>query len=185
MTTPDAPPPEGLEARLATLEQEHAKMAGAVGLMADRIATLGRIVEKLGEAHQTQPARTAGPGAGRPEPTELAEWVTWLLDYYEIEGIPPCWPRHGNFVAEFEALYAGWLDAVAPDPGGLAATTWHDALGRALSRFHERRWGRSCLTEGHETRESQPAPDGDPGERMAARLQHPSNETGHEVSAPI
>lgn len=125
----------------------------------------------------------AGVGGGRatgsdgsdavPLPTgeELTAWVAWLIEHYELVDIPPCWPRHGVLVEEFDALRVAWLDSIGRGAGGLAAANWHDALGRALGRIHDPRWGRwrRCLDYDHQDPPPVPEADGDPADRIGVR----------------
>lgn len=155
--------------RLAELERQYEKVG----------ATIRAITATVAELAGVGGDRAASPGANdaAPLPTgeELTTWVAWLIEHYELDEIPPCWPRHGALVEEFDALRVAWLDSIGRGAGGMAAVTWHDALGRALGRIHDPRWARwrRCLDYDHEDPSPAPATVGDPAETIGARYLPP------------
>jgi hypothetical protein len=157
------------ERRLGELESQYERVGATLRALTSSVADLTRV-------GGDRPAGSAtGDAVPLPTGEELTSWVAWLIEHYELEEIPQCWPRHGGLVEEFDALRIAWLDSIGRGAGGLAAAHWHDALGRALGRIHDPRWARwrRCLDYGHQTPEPAPAADGNPAETIGARYLPP------------
>lgn len=81
---------------------------------------------------------------------DLARFVSWLVARYRLHRqIPPCWWHHGAHVEELSASFVAWrgvTESAHADP--FAWTSWHDALGRMLSRFREH-WLTGCTPDRH------------------------------------
>ena len=68
---------------------------------------------------------------------DLAGWVCWLHDRYELsveERLPHCWAEHPGLVEELQALKA-WRQEIwgAPRPSGPAARYWHAEMRQVIS----------------------------------------------------
>ena len=72
----------------------------------------------------------------RREAVNLARWVTWLVNAYDLsERWPACWLQHEGLVEILRALrrwHAALTTELAADPR--AVTGWHDALFRTVDR---------------------------------------------------
>lgn len=105
------------------------------------------LAEVVGRLARGGGRRTAAPVFG---PDELIDWVTWLIQRYEIGAvIPECWTAHGAHVEELAALYVAWQDAI--DQGGPSHAQWHDQLARSLDRI-DGRW-RTCTDGEHRSKQ--------------------------------
>jgi hypothetical protein len=75
---------------------------------------------------------------------ELTDWVTWLVDRYQLDHtrhqIPPCWAEHPVAVEELTGLMVSWKAAyTGPDrPPSDNLIAWHDRwLWPCLTRINE------------------------------------------------
>jgi hypothetical protein len=114
------------------------------------VAELAATVERLSVQVDQAGAgglQAVGPAGRELGGSELAEWVAWLTERYELGiALPECWPLHGALVEELAALHTGWV--AANRTGDRAAwAQWHDLFARALDRF-EGRW-RTCIDGTH------------------------------------
>lgn len=68
---------------------------------------------------------------------ELADWVDWFLQRYQIshKKVPPCWYRHGDLVEELSALHTAWKVSYSPLDGGYGPIGWHERLTVAMDRI--------------------------------------------------
>jgi hypothetical protein len=68
---------------------------------------------------------------------DLAAWVTWLHDRYELsieERLPHCWADHPGLVEELSALRAWRLEIWnSPQPSGQAARYWHAEMRQTIA----------------------------------------------------
>lgn len=68
---------------------------------------------------------------------DLAAWVTWLHDRYELsveERLPHCWAQHPGLIEELSALRAWRLETWnAPQPSGQAARYWHAEMRQTIT----------------------------------------------------
>jgi hypothetical protein len=68
---------------------------------------------------------------------ELAAWVTWLHDRYELsveERLPHCWADHPGLIEELSALRAWRLEIWnSPQPSGQAARYWHAEMRQTIN----------------------------------------------------
>jgi hypothetical protein len=68
---------------------------------------------------------------------DLAAWVTWLHDRYELsveERLPHCWADHPGLTEELSALRAWRLEIWnAPQPSGQAARYWHAEMRQTIT----------------------------------------------------
>jgi hypothetical protein len=69
--------------------------------------------------------------------TELAAWVIWLHDRYELsveERLPHCWGDHPGLIEELSALRAWRLEIWnSPQPSGQAARYWHAEMRQTIT----------------------------------------------------
>lgn len=178
----------------ATGPQPAAPDPNQLAVVFHRVRGMGQRMEALAERleqveQRGTPARPAGgdaepDGAAFPEWSwvgldpaaraerlrELHQWVTWLVDTYEVPTgqLPDCWYRHGSMTADLTALRVGWtaayLDSEAePD----RPSRWHDTLERTLRRIRD--WDRyGCGRSGSHTEQVDTAKEGAnyPGARM-------------------
>lgn len=97
---------------------------------------------------------------------ELAGWVDWLTDRYQLEeALPACWYRHGALVEELDALRVAWNGAYQ-NPGATPTdpATWHEHLTRALAHIHD--WNRfGCTASTHHEDTTPTATDADHEDR--------------------
>ena len=142
-----------------------------------RVRGMGQRMEALAERleqveQRGTPARPVGGDAAPGEPAlpewswvgldpgvraerlrELHQWVTWLVDTYEVPTgqLPDCWYRHGSMTADLTALRAGWTAAyLAPEGEPDRPSRWHDTLERTLRRIRD--WDRhGCGRSGSHT----------------------------------
>jgi len=142
-----------------------------------RVRGMGQRMEALAERleqveQRGTPARPAGGDAAFGEPAlpewswvgldpgvraerlgELHQWVTWLVDTYEVPTgqLPDCWYRHGSMTADLTALRAGWTAAyLDPEAEPDRPSRWHDTLERTLRRVRD--WDRhGCGRSGSHT----------------------------------
>lgn len=148
-----------------------------------RVRGMGQRMEALAERleqveQRGTPARPAGGDAASGEPAlpewswvgldlgvraerlrELHQWVTWLVDTYEVPTgqLPDCWYRHGSMTADLTALRAGWTAAyLDPEAEPDRPSRWHDTLERTLRRIRD--WDRhGCGRSGSHTEQTDTA----------------------------
>jgi hypothetical protein len=100
-------------------------------------------------ARPRRPARPARPDGYLPDwdtlagPArhaawaDLAAWVTWLHDRYELsveERLPHCWASHPGLIEELSALRAWRLEIWnAAQPSGQAARYWHAEMRQTIT----------------------------------------------------
>jgi len=148
-----------------------------------RVRGMGQRMEALAERleqveQRGTPARRAGGDAESGEPAlpewswvgldpgvraarlrELHQWVTWLVDTYEVPTgqLPDCWYRHGSMTADLTALRAGWTAAyLDPQAEPDRPARWHDTLERTLRRIRD--WDRhGCGRSGSHTEQTDTA----------------------------
>jgi len=148
-----------------------------------RVRGLGQRMEALAERleqveQRGTPARPAGgdaepgglalpewswvgldPGVRAERLRELHQWVTWLVDTYQVPTgqLPDCWYRHGSMTADLTALRAGWTAAyLDPEAEPDRPTRWHDTLERTLRRIRD--WDRhGCGRSGSHTEQTDTA----------------------------
>lgn len=69
--------------------------------------------------------------------SELAAWVIWLHDRYELsveERLPHCWADHPGLIEELSALRAWRLEIWnSPQPSGQAARYWHAEMRQTIT----------------------------------------------------
>jgi len=99
------------------------------------------------------------PGVRAERLRELHQWVTWLVDIYEVPTgqLPDCWYRHGSMTADLTALRAGWTAAyLDPEAEPDRPSRWHDTLERTLRRVRD--WDRhGCGRSGSHTEQTDTA----------------------------
>jgi len=152
-------PPQTLEGRIAELEDVVEDLGRALVDLARRIrSNAGEAVggdeaedENEAEAEDAAPPRSWAARASAEDWRQLAAWVDWLGETYDLQpsrGVLPCWPAHGGAVHELAALWTAWTSAAtvdASDEPGSAMASWHDDLLRpCLARLHEDYQLRTC-----------------------------------------
>ncbi|MFB8314681.1 hypothetical protein ACFC5T_40185 [Streptomyces sp. NPDC055961] len=79
------------------------------------------------------------PADRRQRLRELAEWVDWLRDTFELHNsIPACWYQHPPVIEHLTALYVGWVRTYAgPDEPGreLGEADWIHTLHALTPRL--------------------------------------------------
>jgi hypothetical protein len=82
---------------------------------------------------------------------DLAEWVDWLADTYDVvpsRTVLRCWPAHRGVVEELAALRSAWRAAATAGQGKApsdALIVWHDRwLHPCLSRLREGFQQKNC-----------------------------------------
>jgi len=99
------------------------------------------------------------PGVRAERLRELHQWVTWLVDTYQVPTgqLPDCWYRHGSMTADLTALRAGWTAAyLDPEAEPDRPSRWHDTLERTLRRIRD--WDRhGCGRSGSHTEQTDTA----------------------------
>lgn len=166
---PTGPPPAADPNQLAVVFHRVRGMGQRMEALAERLEQ----VEQRGT-----PARSAGGDAESDEPAlpewswvgldpgvraerlrELHQWVTWLVDTYEVPTgqLPDCWYRHGSMTADLTALRAGWTAAyLDPEAEPDRPSRWHDTLERTLRRIRD--WDRhGCGRSGSHTEQTDTA----------------------------
>jgi len=166
---PTGPPPAPDPNQLAVVFHRVRGMGQRMEALAERLEQ----VEQRGT-----PARSAGGDAASGEPAlpewswvgleqgvraerlrELHQWVTWLVDTYEVPTgqLPDCWYRHGSMTADLTALRAGWTAAyLDPEAEPDRPSRWHDTLERTLRRIRD--WDRhGCGRSGSHTEQTDTA----------------------------
>ncbi|MFJ3826010.1 hypothetical protein [Streptomyces nodosus] len=71
------------------------------------------------------------PGERYSRMRELAQWVNWLVDAFELhEHLPSCWYRHPSVLEHLTALYASWVRIYcsSTSSGDLAEAEWISTL---------------------------------------------------------
>lgn len=129
------------------------------------------------------PQEAAGDSAGLPGPVpwterataqqwhDLAAWVDWLSETYELLGdlrIVPCWPAHLGVVEELAALWDAWRAAAGrapiegePPGDNDALAFWHDRyLAPLVNRLPALYSVKSCR-HGHSAPGRAPSTDRD------------------------
>jgi hypothetical protein len=101
-----------------------------------------RAHRRPGASHRTRGAylpdwdALAGP-ARQVAWADLAAWVTWLHDRYELsveERLPHCWADHPGLIEELSALRAWRLEIWnSPLPSGQAARYWHAEMRQTIN----------------------------------------------------
>lgn len=166
---PTGPPPAADPNQLAVVFHRVRGMGQRMEALAERLEQ----VEQRGT-----PARPAGGDAAPGEPAlpewswvgldpgvraerlrELHQWVSWLVDTYEVPTgqLPDCWYRHGSMTADLTALRAGWTAAyLDPEAEPDRPSRWHDTLERTLRRIRD--WDRhGCGRSGSHTEQTDTA----------------------------
>ena len=79
---------------------------------------------------------------------ELAGWVSWMAERYDVaDQLPECWAEHGWAVEELSALYTSWRGAYEdPEASAEAGLDWHESFERARDRLRD--WDRYGCTAG-------------------------------------
>ncbi|MFI2074743.1 hypothetical protein [Streptomyces triculaminicus] len=98
--------------------------------------------------------------------TELADWVDWLQNYYQLKGenqIAVCWPQHGGAIEELAGLHSSWKAAMLADERaegtGDQSGYWHDrSLWDTLGRV-SRAVPNACRNTGHTAARPLPVTD--------------------------
>ncbi len=89
--------------------------------------------------------------AERPEQAaaaqrELALWVPWLVDTYNLyDYVFPCWARHDGVAEELAGIYLAWLGAWGTDSRDNSVVVWHEELARLKTRLSDWRGGVNCM----------------------------------------
>jgi len=89
--------------------------------------------------------------AERPEQAvaaqrELALWVPWLVDTYNLyDYIFACWARHDGVAEELAGIYLAWLGAWGKDTRDNSVVVWHEELARFKTRLSDWRGGVNCM----------------------------------------
>jgi hypothetical protein len=89
--------------------------------------------------------------AERPEQAlaaqrELALWVPWLVDTYNLyDYVFPCWARHDGVAEELAGIYLAWLGAWDTDTRDNSVVVWHEELARFKTRLSDWRGGVNCM----------------------------------------
>lgn len=158
---PEPPPPDSNQ--LAVVFHRVRGMGQRMQDLADRLEQVEQRAAPAPPAPDgAAPAAAALPGWswGGLEPADRAErlrelhqWVTWLVDTYEVSSgqLPDCWYRHGSMTADLRALQAAWTAAyLDPEADPDRPSRWHDTLERTLRRIRE--WDRhGCGRNGSHT----------------------------------
>ncbi len=140
----------------ATLEGACAATAGEVAELRSRLDALPATIPQGGAI----PWRALGTQSRRQELGELAVWVTWVVNGYDLQDRwPACWYRHEGLVELLRALRR-WHAALTTELLGdaTAATIWHEALFRTVDRTMLAVTQR-CLTSHRETSPLAPLSD--------------------------
>jgi hypothetical protein len=125
--------------RVVELTRWHAKLEGACAATADEVAKLRSRLDALPATIPERgavPWRALGTQSRRQELGELAAWVTWIVNAYDLQDRwPACWYRHEGLVELLRALRR-WHAALTTELIGdaPAATLWHEALYRTVDR---------------------------------------------------
>lgn len=149
MTESDPQPNSGEEAkqqdqRLADLEKLVRAIAKAV--QSDReanTAAFERIESAIGDGTVDDALTPVAwiDYAPRRAWDELADWVDWLGETYELRSewaIRPCWPAHPGVAEELAALWSAWREAARRglNKDNDALAFWHDRyLAPTLQRL--------------------------------------------------
>jgi len=135
---------------ITRLEHRWAETAEAVDELRKRLDNLPAVVA----AAAIVPWHALEQSDRRSEAANLAPWVTWLVNAYDLsDRWPGCWFQHEGLVETLRALrrwHAALTTELAADPK--AATNWHDALFRTVDKNLQPVTHR-CLTS---HRESEP-----------------------------
>jgi hypothetical protein len=89
---------------------------------------------------------------------ELAEWVCWLAERYQLDGreVPACWWRHGAVVEELTGLWGSWQVAYDDGQSAAAMAYCHLVLNDTRSRLRQW-WSRTgCTAPEHRGGAAQP-----------------------------
>ena len=94
------------------------------------------------------------PVVQREELGELADWVDFYQEYYDLDRmwLHSCWWRNPMVVQELAALRGAWMAIYQSDEHvhGAAALQWHEAAVRCRSRIREATTnGAGCLRNSH------------------------------------
>jgi hypothetical protein len=130
---------EDLDSALHSLSQIISAQAGSRADSSDRPAATGQRFSPLVQ---------------REELGELAEWVDFYQEYYDLDRmwLYSCWWRHPMVVQELAALRGAWMAVYQSDEPvhGAAALLWHEAAVRCRSRIREAITnGAGCLHNSH------------------------------------
>lgn len=123
--------------RVVELTRWHAKLELACAATTDEVAKLRSRLDALPATIPERgaiPWRALGTQSRRQELGELAVWVTWLVNAYDLQDRwPACWYRHEGLVEVLRALRR-WHAALTTELIGdaPAATLWHEALHRTV-----------------------------------------------------
>ncbi|GHG64183.1 hypothetical protein [Streptomyces griseocarneus] len=118
------------------------------------------------DGEETPVARPWAVRATAAEWTELADWVDWLQNYYQLKGenqIAVCWPQHGGAIEELAGLHSSWKAAMLADERaegtGDQSGYWHDrSLWDTLGRV-SRAVPNACRNTGHTAARPLPVTD--------------------------
>jgi hypothetical protein len=155
-------------------------LAETLAALSDRLSAqedlLAALIERLGR-DEAPSGRWTWRYLTEPQSAkllaDLTEWITWLVDRYQLEHtrhqIPPCWAEHPVAVEELTALMVSWKATyTGPDrPPSDNLIAWHDRwLWPCLTRINEglQIWN-GCRAGQHR--------DSSRKEAVAQALQHP------------
>ena len=139
----------------AYIEEVEDRLDDEVGQIQSRVAVL-----EVGPARAANTTQPWAASATAQEWHELAAWVDWLNESYELptgSRIPPCWPAHAGASEQLAALWHAWIAARAAQVADISEhmIAWHErwlwgALPHIVPVMKE------CENNGHRIR---PAPD--------------------------
>lgn len=108
---------------------------------------------------------TLTPPAHQQALTELASWVNWLTNRYDLDKrtVPPCWSEHGSLIEELSALRTAWNLAYRRTSPPDAPLSWHNQYALARERLTDWTARTGCRTGNHRDPLMNPLPRSLPG----------------------